>query len=78
MAGGLGALGQDAAREAAVSVGQLDKARQHAGDAERAGVASVDAREQRLGEVVHGLAAVVFHDEIGYRFVVRFGLGGAQ
>ena len=70
--------GQNAARQAAVFGLDLDKARQHAVDAHLARVAAVDAGEQRLGQIIDGLLAVVIQQKfvnrtIGLRAV---GAGG--
>ena len=75
---GFGARRQHAAGEAAVLVGQLDKTRQHAGHAQLAGVAAVDAGKQGLRQVIHRLGSVMLFDELGHGFVARFRPGSAQ
>ena len=62
-------LGQNALGEASVFGFQLHEPRQHARDAERAGTAPVNAREQRLGQVVHRFGAVVRRNELGHRLI---------
>ena len=55
---------QNGPRQAAVLRFHLDVARQHAVDAELGRVAAVYTCEQRLGEVVHRLGAVMVHEKL--------------
>ena len=73
-----GSFRQHAARQAAVLVGQFHEPRQHARDAQFAGVPAVDAGEQRLRQVVHRFASVMLFDELGHRLVGRARPGCAQ
>ena len=71
LAGGLGfqahlaVCGQHAAGERAVLALHLDKPRQHGTGAEFGGGAAEDARKQRIGQPVDGLAAKVALDQRG-------------
>ena len=67
--GRLAALAQHALGEAAVFALELDEARQNARDAELRRIAAVDARQQGLGQVVHGFPAVVRGHEFGHGLV---------
>ena len=77
-AAGFGAVGEHAAGEAAVTIGEIGETWKHALNAEVARIAAVDAGEQGFGEVVDGLGAVVILDEFGDGAIGLFGSGTAK
>ena len=63
------ALGQHAARQAAVLAFQLDQIRQRAGGAQLRRISAIDSAQQRLGQIVHHFPAIMPGDEIRHRAV---------
>ncbi len=70
--------GKNAARQAAVLGFDFDKARQHAVDAHLARIAAIDAREQRLSQIIDGLLAVMIQQKFVDRTIGLRAVGLAE